>query len=51
MNNIRLQNFRCYADRSIVFKPGINLLVGDNASGKTSGIIKMLKVTTMNIVE
>lgn len=42
MNNIRLQNFRCYADRSIVFKPGINLLVGDNASGKTS-VLKACK--------
>lgn len=42
MNNIRLQNFRCYADRFIVFKPGINLLVGDNASGKTS-VLKACK--------
>lgn len=42
MNNIRLQNFRCYADQSIAFKPGINLLVGDNASGKTS-VLKACK--------
>ena len=42
MNNIRLQNFRCYTDQSIVFKPGINLLVGDNASGKTS-VLKACK--------
>ncbi len=39
MRKIRLENFRCYADQTIEFKPGINLLVGDNGSGKTS-IIK-----------
>lgn len=42
MNEIRLQNFRCYADQSIALKPGINLLVGDNASGKTS-VLKACK--------
>ena len=42
MERIRLENFRCYADQSIKFKSGINLLVGDNGSGKTS-IIKACK--------
>lgn len=36
MKTIRLQNFRCFTDYSLSFKSGINLLVGDNASGKTS---------------
>lgn len=36
MKRIRLEFFRCYAQFSIEFKPGINLLIGDNASGKTS---------------
>lgn len=36
MKQIRLEHFRCYADQTIRFKPGVNLLIGDNASGKTS---------------
>ena len=42
MKEIRMGNFRCYADQSIEFKPGINLLIGDNASGKTT-ILKACK--------
>lgn len=42
MKRIRLENFRCYTDQSIEFKSGINLLVGDNGSGKTS-ILKACK--------
>lgn len=36
MKNLVLEFFRCYDSLSITFKPGINLLIGDNASGKTS---------------
>lgn len=36
MRKLHLKHFRCYSDLCIEFKPGINLLVGDNASGKTS---------------
>lgn len=36
MKRIKLENFRCYKDLEIEFKSGINLFVGDNASGKTS---------------
>lgn len=36
MDEIRLQNFRCYSDLTMQFKRRINLLVGDNATGKTS---------------
>lgn len=34
MKQIRLEHFRCYTDLNINFKSGINLLIGDNASGK-----------------
>ena len=36
MKELRLEHFRCYTDQTINFKPGINLLIGDNSSGKTS---------------
>lgn len=36
MKQIRLEHFRCYTDLNINFKSGINLLIGDNASGKTT---------------
>jgi Recombinational DNA repair ATPase (RecF pathway) len=36
MKEIRLENFRCYTSQVIRYKSGINLLIGDNASGKTS---------------
>ena len=39
MNEINLQNFRCYSDLTITFKSGINLLIGDNATGKTSVLL------------
>lgn len=36
MKDITISNFRCYASATFDFRPGINLLIGDNASGKTS---------------
>lgn len=42
MKEIRLQNFRCYTELTVNFKSGVNLLVGDNATGKTS-ILKACK--------
>src|SRR5437868_9202487 len=33
---IRLQNFRSYTDESFEFEPGVNIVVGPNASGKTN---------------
>jgi len=36
INNIRLQNFRSYRDDSFEFDPGVNIIVGPNASGKTN---------------
>jgi DNA replication and repair protein RecF len=32
----RLQNFRSYKDESFEFDPGVNIIVGPNASGKTN---------------
>ncbi len=36
VSDIKLRDFRCYAALALAFEPGINLLVGDNAQGKTS---------------
>lgn len=36
LNNITLENFRNYGDLSVEFDGGVNLLVGDNAQGKTN---------------
>lgn len=33
---VRLQNFRSYTDGSFEFEPGVNIIVGPNASGKTT---------------
>lgn len=36
LQDIRLQNFRAYTDDSFEVDPGVNIIVGPNASGKTS---------------
>lgn len=36
LNNIRLQDFRNYREITLNFDPGVNLIVGDNAQGKTN---------------
>ena len=36
LNNITLRNFRNYELAEIAFDPGVNLIVGDNAQGKTN---------------
>lgn len=35
-HRLRLENFRCFEQREFEFRPGFNLVVGDNASGKTA---------------
>ncbi len=42
MRKILLENFRCFDSQEIEFKQGVNLLIGDNASGKTT-ILKACK--------
>lgn len=36
ITSVRLQNFRSYKDESFEFDPGVNIVVGPNASGKTN---------------
>jgi len=36
ISTVRLQNFRSYPDASFEFEPGVNIVVGPNASGKTN---------------
>jgi DNA replication and repair protein RecF len=36
ISTLRLQNFRSYKDASFEFTPGVNIVVGPNASGKTN---------------
>lgn len=36
MRSLHLLNFRCYVDLALELGSGINLFIGDNASGKTS---------------
>ncbi len=34
--SLRLKNFKCFTEREFLFRPGFNLIVGENGSGKTS---------------
>ena len=36
LSYIHAQNYRCFRDLDVKFNPGINLLIGDNATGKTT---------------
>lgn len=42
--DIRLKNFRSYTDESFEFNPGVNIIVGPNASGKTNLIEAILVI-------
>lgn len=46
INNINLKNFRSYEDSSFEFEPGVNIIVGPNASGKTNIIESILIATS-----
>lgn len=36
VNSIRMKNFRNYQDETVEFSPGINVIAGENAQGKTN---------------
>lgn len=36
INNLSLRNFRNYEEQRFVFDPGVNLILGENAQGKTN---------------
>src|SRR5262249_4388399 len=36
LSGLKLRHFRCFAAREVEFAPGLNLIVGPNAQGKTS---------------
>jgi predicted ATP-binding protein involved in virulence len=42
LNSVHLTNYRCHGDLTIEFKPGFNVIVGVNGSGKTS-VLKSLR--------
>lgn len=44
ITDIRLQNFRSYQDESFEIDPGVNIIVGPNASGKTNLLESILVV-------
>lgn len=44
ITTLRLQNFRSYRDASFEFTPGVNIIVGPNASGKTNLLEALLVV-------
>lgn len=36
LNTLTVKNFRCYEERKFHFHPHVNLIVGQNATGKTA---------------
>jgi len=44
ISSIRMQHFRSYDDSSFEFTPGVNIIVGPNASGKTNLLEAVLLV-------
>jgi len=44
ISDIRLQHFRSYDDEAFEFAPGVNIIVGPNASGKTNLLEAILVV-------
>ena len=44
ITDLRLQNFRSYGDASFELSPGVNIVVGPNASGKTNLLEALLVI-------
>lgn len=45
-SSLRLQNFRSYKDYSLELGPGVNIIVGPNASGKTNLLEALYVIST-----
>jgi predicted ATP-binding protein involved in virulence len=43
IDKLQINNFRKFKDLNLNFKPGVNILIGDNAAGKTS-VLESLKI-------
>src|SRR5690606_24774824 len=44
--SLRLQHFRSFSDGAFEFEPGVNIIVGPNASGKTNLLESILMIGT-----
>lgn len=49
INTIQLHNFRNYADETFAFDPAVNLIVGENAQGKTNLLEAACALSTMKL--
>lgn len=36
ISKLKIQNYRCFGERTIEFRPGVNVIVGENNAGKTA---------------
>jgi DNA replication and repair protein RecF len=48
ISSVRLQNFRSYDEASFEFEPGVNIIVGPNATGKTNLLESILVLGSGN---
>lgn len=50
LESLHIKNFRSCLDTNVSFRPGLTLLVGENASGKTA-IIDALRMSLTSALE
>ena len=52
LKTLKLKDFRCFSDKNVSFKPGINVIYGLNAVGKTS-LLEAINylVLTKNLID